>query len=475
MSIATLHPSSRPSSSPAIISGAATRTPRTYLRKSGKGDATGTFAMQAATILRLSEADAEDPVKLPPVGSLADAREHPAWMTDWAVSGRARIEDRPAYVELLADIEAGRVSTVYAFAEDRLGRDVEYGARLLKLCDRTGTRIVTPSGVISEPEQRLVTHVRWTVSEEEHTRITARNRAKTAREWERGDDRGEPPYGYVKVRLSEPGTNRAGKPAAAGAMVDRLVDPEAIETVAKAFREAGSVLGAAKLLNALGVLSPKDWRRQQARDPLPIRGDAWTARAVLDVLARNGIAERQQGPGRPAMRIRSLSKLLRCPCGHLMSPNRAGWTCRLGLADPAHGPYNVSERAVMSWAKEEADRLAMPRAGQTARMQTSRAEERAQLIERKRRAGLAFADGNLADDDYRARIAEADQRIAQLDAEEAASEARIPERIDWTWPEPELNAVLRALWPGGIRCELIDGRIVPVAAGWADPSWRRPD
>lgn len=40
---------------------------------------------------------------------------------------------------MLDDIEAGRVSTVYAYAEDRLARDVEASVRLLNACERHPT------------------------------------------------------------------------------------------------------------------------------------------------------------------------------------------------------------------------------------------------------------------------------------------------------------------------------------------------
>jgi DNA invertase Pin-like site-specific DNA recombinase len=447
-------------------------TARAYLRKSGKKDATGTFDVQAATVMRLSEHDEGEPSKLERVATLRDAREHAQWATDWAVSGRADPEARPGYHALLNDIEAGRVSTVYAYAEDRLGRDVEYGARLLKLCDRTGTRIVTPSGVISEPEQRMVAHIRWSMAEEEHRKSTNRNQAKAAREWQRGDDRGEPPYGYVKVRLTEPGVNRRGEPAEAGAMVDRLVDPEAVERVARAFRESGTALGAAKLLNGLGVLSPKDWRRSRAKDPLPVRGDDWTARGVMDVLQHNGIAQRQKGVGRPTLAMRPLSKLITCRCGQVMSPSLRGWTCRLGLASPEHGPYNVSDRIVVEWAMGEAARLTRPYLGTLARTAADRSTEREALIERKRRVGIAYADGNLTDDEYAERVSDADARLAAIAEEEASEDALIPTRIEWDWEPKALNDVLRVLWPGGIKLGLVEGALRPVEAVWRFPDWR---
>lgn len=66
----------------------------------------------------------------------------------------------------------------------------------------------------------------------------------------------------------------------------------------------------------------------------------------------------------------------------------------------------------------------------------------------------------------------AGDRAAEVEAEPAKladqeSLVDVP-AIDWNWPRPELNAVLRALWE---RVEL-DGAMRPVCAVWTVPEWR---
>src|SRR3954463_954164 len=81
---------------------------------------------------------------------------------DWGKSGgRKGARHRAAFLAMLGDIEAGKVSTVYAYSIDRLARDVEASARLLNACERTGATIVTSEGRFAPGDvgARLTFHI----------------------------------------------------------------------------------------------------------------------------------------------------------------------------------------------------------------------------------------------------------------------------------------------------------------------------
>src|SRR5690349_21098602 len=66
---------------------------------------------------------------------------------DWGRSGSTdKTVRRLAFLTILDEIEQGRISTLYAFATDRLARSVEWSARLLNACRRAGVPIVTSEG-----------------------------------------------------------------------------------------------------------------------------------------------------------------------------------------------------------------------------------------------------------------------------------------------------------------------------------------
>src|SRR5688572_11195261 len=67
----------------------------------------------------------------------------------WGVSAdHAKAEKRTDYARLLADMEAGKVSAVYAFDVDRLYRDPRDLIRLQDAAARHGVRVVTTGGAL---------------------------------------------------------------------------------------------------------------------------------------------------------------------------------------------------------------------------------------------------------------------------------------------------------------------------------------
>ena len=62
---------------------------------------------------------------------------------DWGRSGsRHKAGQRDAFTGMVEAIERGEVSAVYAYATDRLARDVEAASRLLNACERAQVPIV---------------------------------------------------------------------------------------------------------------------------------------------------------------------------------------------------------------------------------------------------------------------------------------------------------------------------------------------
>ena len=79
-----------------------------------------------------------------------------------------------------------------------------------------------------------------------------------------------------------------------------------------------------------------------------------------------------------------------------------------------------------------------------------------------------FVAGLIDKDSRDRRLAALDVKLAALDAA-AVAIIEVP-RLDWTWPPPEVNAVLRTIW----NYIQLDDRGQPLRAGWLVPEWRAP-
>lgn len=381
--------------------------------------------------------------------------------SDWGISADvAKAAKRTAYTRLLADMEAGAVSAVYAFDVDRLYRDPRDLIRLQDAAQRHRVRIVTTSGELAigdgdDPSAEAFAFMGSVFGRMELSKIKKRNRAARDARLARGDTLGRPPYGY-KLHRDEKGR------------VTHVRDPQQpLERVLDAFAEAGSFNGAARLLNERKVPSP--------------RGRRWAGVVVNRIVRRErpGLVPRRRSEPRVAPRgTHRFSRLLRCSCGRILTPRvnytvtrygrygpYIGYQCYAGRHDPAHPrPYMVNEAAIIEWAKPEAARLRTPDA---VRLAEHNAERRRELEEQRKRLGWAVADGLLERDEARERAAAITAELAQLADQEAAVE--IP-AVDWDWPATELNGVLRALWE---YIEL-DEAMRPVRAEWTVPHWRAP-
>ncbi|MDM7856633.1 recombinase family protein [Cellulomonas alba] len=108
----------------------ASRTPRGYARISQARD---------GTTVKVERQRAEiEPFAAARGDVLTDA----LWHVDNDKSAYDEGVERPGFNDLLRDVLAGRVSTVYAWDQDRVARDVGVWEGFLKACRSTGTRIV---------------------------------------------------------------------------------------------------------------------------------------------------------------------------------------------------------------------------------------------------------------------------------------------------------------------------------------------
>lgn len=418
-----------------------------YLRKSKSDDPAREVSrdVQEEAVRRLAEHD----------GLTIDS-----YYVDWDRSAdEAKSSRRVAFNRLVRDIESGGIDVVYAFAPDRLYRSLEAYVRLMGAADKAGTRIVTPSGAINgdgSPAAEFAGGLGALLARMELS--TAKQRAKAAHDARaaRGDDIGQAPYGQKLERVD--------------GRVVRVPDPERpVEPVLDAFRRAGGKPRAAvRILN------------DELRLPAPY-GGLWDRTSVIRIVQREapellppkGPTGRREAPPTPAL----LAKLLLCPCGRLLTPNRhverrharetttMNYYCARGHSSRRDHPrVYVSERAVLPFVREEADRYEPPRAIRSAE---ERDGERKEIVERRELLALAMASKALSKERWQKEDAEL---VAQLDAlDNAGRVVVLPDGVDWSWPTTHINAVLRSF----LSHIVLDANLRPVRAEWLLKEWRR--
>lgn len=373
---------------------------------------------------------------------------------DWGRSAAGdKTDKRQGFLGLLEAIGRGEVSTLYAYSADRLARNVRWAAQLLDACEGAGTTIVTGEGRFAPGDDmaRQMFHFQAVQNEGTLRQMERKAQSGTAARAARGDKLGRAPYGYRMARDAE----------------DRVIhvkDPsQPIEPVLEAFREAGSFSGAARLLNDRGVQAP--------------RGRSWSSNVVGRVVRREAPHELAGRRVTPRVRVRgtfALSRLLRCPCGQIMTGRRtqhrtkygeyayASYLCFRGRYEPDHPrPYIVSEKQILPWVQAEAGRFNVP--GDVAsRPNDERA--RADLAASRERLGWAVVDGLLDREEAKARAELIDSQIEALELAAGASD--LPQEIDWErWDRPAINDVLRTYWE---YIEL-DSGMRPTRAEWRLP------
>ena len=411
--------------------------PVAYLRKSRvTNDRDMSWEVQESKIRQLAAARGDTDLEL---------------LSDWGRSGRGdKTRLRTEYRRLRAMIEAGEVSTLYAYSLSRLSRSLSEYADLAESCQRQGVKVL----LCKEGEQdyasasgRFTVGILALLAQMEAELAQERARDTVAARRARGDYIGKAGYGRT-LRNGQLEADPAGNPQA----------------VLDAYRETGSFSGAARLLNRNSV-------------PTKLDGKAWASNTVARIIRREFPGELTGVKVESRVRVRgsyALARLLRCHCGGTMTgkfntyfngrdtTRYISYVCHRGRYDHAHGPYVVSERKLLPWMQAEAGRLVTPERVQVAEQNH---EQRAALQGQRDRVGWAMVDGMIDREQARVKVAEIEAELEALDERERI--VAVP-TIDWSWQPSDLNAVLRGVW----EYVELDTTMKPVRAEWRVPEWR---
>ncbi len=410
--------------------------------------------------LRRSSADDENPGDVSREAQEAAVRElahrdgyngNLRVFVDWDRSAdEAKEARRTAFLDMLAAIERGEVTAVYAYALDRLYRSMRTFVRLTDAAKAHGARVVTlREGVLGgdgSPMAQAFAQITAVFSELELNTAKARARGAIKARQARGDRLGHPGYGWRHTKVD-------------GRIVREPDPARPIGPVLAAYHEAGTVNGACRLLNARGIPSPK--------------GSTWGHSALFRVLEDHApeLLPMKAASGR---RVRApaamFGQLLRCHCGRMLTPNvaRGQYYCSRGNAiGRPHGRSSVLERNLLPWVKEEAARLRIP--FDAIREDADNGVRRAALEAKRERIIDLYADGTIDKPERQRRLGEVDAEISRLEAAGRAAGrlVSIP-TLDWSWPPEAINAVLRAIWT---RVDM-GPDLLPVRAEWTVPEWR---
>jgi DNA invertase Pin-like site-specific DNA recombinase len=371
---------------------------------------------------------------------------------DWGKSAAGdKTAERLAFLRILDEVAACRVSTLYAYSCDRLARSVQWSARLLDDCETAGTTIVTSEGRFAPGDDlaRQMFHFQAMQNEAALRQMTRKSQASVAARTKRGGHLGAVVYGQKWEKVD----------GQASTVVD---DPTRdVGVVIDAFKESGSYNGAAVILNAANVPTRNGPIRRDGEDRL------WWGSSVRTIIAR---VSPELVPANPRRGARTISTnlaagLLLCTCGKILTPKRqkgrtgVSYQCYTAIRDPNHPhPGSTPESFVLPWIKAEAARLRLPKAGKIGDSDARVIE----LTERKRRLALTFADGALDEPTYRTQLSALEGELQTLDLAERIID--IP-KLDWSRTPEYINGVLRTLW----RYVELDAAMHPVRAEWRLP------
>jgi DNA invertase Pin-like site-specific DNA recombinase len=354
-------------------------------------------------------------------------------LSDWNISGRKGTAGRPGYKRLINMIEADEVAAIYSYNLARLSRSVQDLRALMKLADEHGVpvRLVADHVDTSTATGRMLLTMLAAVDEMTADLASEHARDAVAVRRARGDRIGHPFYG-----------DRDGEDSAA---------------VVTAYKDAGSIMGAARLLNARKV---------------PTRmGEPWSMTSVRTILIRLGAMPHRARPGAKARAPFALYGLLRCHCGHVLTGSRyrngsnadyCTYKCHVAKTVPDHGPGSIPEKRILPWVRDEVSRLRIPDA---VTMAVDNAAARAALAGRLERAHELYIAGEISRERHAAVTAAVAAELDRLgDAETVVA---VP-AIDWTWEPGEVNAVLRAI----LERVVLGPDMRPLTAVWTVPEWR---
>lgn len=350
---------------------------------------------------------------------------------DWSRSGSEGAR-RPEQDRLMREIRADRVSVVYARSLDRLMRSTVLMAQFYRLCDEHKTRVVT----LREGEMRDDNPSQW----------IARQSIMTAAEYESR---------VGKVRAAAGVATKRRNGIHIGRLPYGEVEGENVQTIIDAFTEAGSFLGACKLLNDRQV---------------PARVGEWNVRTVARILRRVNAVEPGTQRGTAAGRQpRLFSGLLRCAtCKTILTSMPSKWSvryyCKTAHTHKNHPrPYLTSEAKITPWAMTESRRET--RITQTAE-KTSSAQASLDFTAKREAIINLAADLTITPDEARTRLRALEEAQQAVRTTERAVNVLI-KGVDWSLSVPEVNQALRSIW----RYVELDTQMLPVRAQWiVEPS-----
>lgn len=436
----------------------------------------------AAAYIRRSSVSVESPGDASRDAQLAAVRsmcgDEVEVYTDWGISGQKA--DRPDYVRLKEDVAAGKVASVCAYSLSRLGRSSRELLTFVDLCRSHGVTIRTSVENLDTSTAMGVAMLTVMAAFAQLEADSARERQASARKArvDRGDDMSAP-YGY---RLEEKNGRKVRTKDQRGYRYDtqpngkvkRVRDDGVawtpVDTVLAAYRDAGTVLGACRLLESRGI-------------PAPRGGKRWATSALTRILEREdpGLLPRRAASGLRSPGRAALAQLLRCPfCTddegnpvvHMLTPNRTRGQlyCSNGPRKRAtHPRYTVREVDVLPWVQAEAERFDPP--GDELAIEGIQGKRDAAEA-RLERAQELYIAGEIKRERFDAQKTQVQREIDALTAESSAA-GLSGRTIAWDGDEAKLNDFLRSIFVGVDLDENL--RPVRVERRIEDPAWWRAE
>jgi len=370
-------------------------------------------------------------------------------LEDLGISG-AKIEERTSYMEIVAAIESGEATAVYAYDLSRLHRNLKESLHFFDLAAEHGVAVrlvaesIDTSTATGEMMRNVLASMNQWMSKITSSKVKATFAAKRAR----GDtDLGGHFYGTR--------------------------DGEDIDAVVSAYVTTESFSRAARVLNANLVPT----RNSKSR--------GWSSRAVEYIVRRvrpdlmPDATSRGIRGSKGGARETRFARLLRCSeCGSLLTGHaddagRVRYYCHQGVVRP-HGRATVNESSIIASVGAELDHLVLV----VKRVNIGSTDDDVKLAEldaRRTRIIQNFEDGDITRDVKKAKLDDIADEESKLAATKWIRKITMPPAIDG---DPKLvNAYLRRVFASitvDMRTPGHRGVSMPVnvEATWRDPSLR---
>lgn len=204
-------------------------------------------------------------------------------ISEWVDDGVSGILfDRPAFKQMMAEIESGRINCIIVKDLSRFGREyIETGRYLRRILPACGVRFIAVNDnidTLKDKDDDIIISVKTVINDAYCRDISAKTRSALNIKRENGDYVGACPiYGYAKDMDNH---NRL------------VIDEYPAGVVQEIFRmkiDGMSALKIAEALNSLGVLSPMEYKKSRGL-PYPKGGFAdkdgaqWSPNTVIRIL-----------------------------------------------------------------------------------------------------------------------------------------------------------------------------------------------